>query len=436
MKGDYLNRVRARVDESEVSGSTVALILLCILTVTSGVVAGQAVEETFSDDFEDGDVDGWEEPESGTTPRVSTDSYEGSYSLHAQTEDLSSSVDQPAFEWTAGPVLDLDDDFEATGIVKHNGSGDTATSRIGIPSDNQRSNNAFIIFDDANNITYLAQNSSEVPDSTAKINDAFADEWVRFKLASDAGSDELRAKVWRAGEAEPTDWQMINSGFENVDPGKFAVNPGADDSQPRDIWLDSVKIVGTEATDPALRLESNQLLLGGETTEYEVEYKYYDERLGRNTTKDVTDNTSVESLDESGLTVDNSSHEFVATTNESYADRVQTRAEYNGSVDYHYVAVIGDGQVDIEHLEILPPVYRITTFLGDWTVFLFLIASFAGIWGTRAASSFMGLSMMEFIILVGWFGGYVSQGLMFVSVFMSVFLGLNLAANIDYTVRR
>ena len=141
-------------------------------------------------------------------------------------------------------------------------------------------------------------------------------------------------------------------------------------------------------------------------------------------------------MNTNGLTVDESTHKFTATQNESFADRVQTRAEYNGSVDYHYVTVIGDGEVTMEHLDILPPEYRITTFLGDWTVFLFLIASLTGVVGTRVASSFMGLSMMEMVIVVGWFGGYVSTGLAMTSVFACLFIGLNLAANIDYSVRR
>jgi hypothetical protein len=62
-----------------------------------------------------------------------------------------------------------------------------------------------------------------------------------------------------------------------------------------------------------------------------------------------------------------------------------------------------------------------------------LIATVFAVAAARFSGAFAGLAVAQMIIVVAWFGGYVSFATAAVSLFTALFVGLNLAANVDYT---
>lgn len=423
MTRDTLHRVRQTVRQSRLSASAVACALLLVLSIVSGVAVAQQQEQVFTDDFEDETVDGWD----GGNPQAVQDGFHGEWSL--EVEDGF----QGQTAWQSGPLLDLGEEFRVEGTVKSTAAQtnpDDRPRRIGLFE--SFGEGVMLVFRSDQNTTFLATDVQESPsDVDDTISSNFDDVWVDFVIESD-GEGTVRAKVWESGTTEPSTFQLER----NFDPiaGQFAIEPGQSDDV-RVYNLDEVEITGYEAVAENLTIETSSLLRHGERNAYEIKLEEYDESQGRNVTRDVTDEANVTSLNTSGITVDEQTNELVATSDEAFNDRVTIRAEHPNVTGAAFKEVTV-ATVEMANLDVLPPVYRIAAFLGDWTIFLLFISIGAGIIGTRVATSFMGLSMMEIVLIIGWFGGYLSLGLMLVSVFACLFIGLNLAANIDYQVQR
>lgn len=189
------------------------------------------------------------------------------------------------------------------------------------------------------------------------------------------------------------------------------------------------------AESEQLHLDAPKLLEHGQSRYYDVHF--VDEN---NNAIDVTDdaNTTVTSLNTSIVTVNTTSNELEATTDTAVAARVNVVAEYTHTDGQNYTTTqeVTVASVTLEDAKVLPTTFRYAALLGDWAIIVFIVAGGVGIVGTRGATPFAGLAGMEMIILIGWFGGYVSTGVMYVSLFAAVFIGLNLAANIDYAIQR
>lgn len=407
---------------------------MAMLVLTSaGVAAQTAIEETFTDDFEDGDVKGWSNPVDGQAAReVSQNSTNGQYSLHTGS-DMLSQQPQPSIFWDTGPVLDMSEDFVVTGTVKVNNPGDGPSNiRIGIPGDDQsvEGQNAFLIFDLDTGETYLSTSVDQGPSgASTKYNTAFNNVWVNYEIRSAAGNDTLKAKVWEVGASEP-DSYITRSGFDGIS-GRFAVNPGYADTNNRQMWLDDVQIEGQRATDPMLTLNTRELFAPGSTHEYTVRETRY--QNGMNRSYIVTDNATVESLNTSLLTVNDANNTL--TANQSAGPGAVTiRAQYNNSTTYKEVVV---AEPTVQNLAILPTfTWRINAVLGDSFFQALLVSLFVGVATTRYTSAFGGLSASQVMLTVGWFAGYVPWVFGTLGLFLALFIGLNLAANIDYSVRK
>jgi hypothetical protein len=74
--------------------------------------------------------------------------------------------------------------------------------------------------------------------------------------------------------------------------------------------------------------------------------------------------------------------------------------------------------------------------MGDDTIFALILAIMAAVVGTRWTSAFGGLGFGTVSVIILWFANYVTTGMLLLAFFMAAFLGLNVASNIDYTVRR
>lgn len=417
------HRLRKRRTEYKEIGSLIATASLVFLAITSSMVIAASTSTGWNDDFEDGDSDGWK----GAKLSVVTNSTNGAYSLR-QDDNIGDHSNRG--KWVDGPTLNTSKEFHIEGTIRTGqGSGSLRTT-VGLQEDSP--NGSFIVFSGEHNATYLAEVRNEDPTADMDtISRDFDGVWVNV-IMEGTGNGTVRAKVWETGTTKPSSWQLTRNFTSQA--SEFSIDSGAVDHGNRYIEVDDVNISGTENIDSRLEIDSRSHIDYGKDTPYAI---YYEKETAaeRNETKNVTDhnNTSVRSMNTDGITVDEQKNILVATNNKTFADRVEIRAEYNGSVQYKEVTV---SPVDIQHLAILPPMYRISATLGDDTIFLFIIMILTGIAATRLSTAFGGISMMEMVAVIGWMGGYVGDGMVMVSVFTSMFIGLNLAANINYQVRR
>lgn len=423
---DTIHRLTARIGDMNVS--TVLIILTLLLVVAGGAVTAQEMDEqTFEDDFEDGDVNGWVHVESGVTPSASPVSVAGNVSLNTTTGGFVG--DTATVEWTSGPTLNTSEGFAASGVFRPEWQSGGGGIRLGIagPSQDTAGQNAFLVFQPDG--TFLATASGQGGSGAETIR-PFSGTWVNFRMESDEGSTTIRSKVWEYGTPEPLDWQLTRSDFDDVQPGNFGVNPGSNEpTGERRAYLDEVRIRGTPVPEPEssdrLTLDAPPLIQHGETEGYEVRY------VGENNrTSTVTSEANVTSQDASIITV-NPDGTLTATSDENVTQRVTIDAEYQGEVTSAEVAV---AEPTVQNMEVLPTLWRFNALMSDGTVFALIICTLFSVIATWIATPFAGIGAMELAVLIGWSGGWIPLGIMLVSVFAALFIGFNLAANIDYAV--
>lgn len=397
------------------------LCLSIVLMVIVAPVGAQQFEVTLSDDFEDGDIDGWD----GQFANATQESYHGQYSL-AQSDGYGEFADRAI--WTSGPTLNLSESFTVKGTVKSDQGVGGGRTRLGLINDNDRG--AMLIFSEEFGATFLDDVGSGQQQAPADaINTSYNNVWVNFIITSPDNETALKAKVWPVDEQEPSDYQLSVEFDPQVSP--FSINPGADEGE-RVMYLDNVTVSGSEASDPDLSIDARNYMRHNTTQEYRV----FEERNTTgvaNFSADVTNNSTVESLNPSVISVNQQTNELVATSNKTTNERVTIRAEYNGSVAYKEITVASP---TVDNLAVLPPMWRISATFGDSTIQAILVAIFAGIFGARVSTSFGGLALMQLMMVAGWFTGYATVGITMISLFAALFIGLNMAANIDYTVRQ
>ena len=411
-----------------------AVVMLLMVSSTAVVVAQS--ETTQSDDFEGQSSEGWSGydtyPEVVSTPSQVAES--GDYSLYAQSQ---SQDEQPlgTISWESGPTLDTSEPFNTTATFRYNSIDDTAQNvRIGLASPNADSpgENAFIIFDQSSGITYLGTYAT-APSGGGSIANDYEDSWVRVRLQSD-GNGVVEATVWELGTSEPS--PQLSRNFSGTQ-GNFGFNvgtsPGGQDD--REAWLDSVVVEGTAIpSDEELRIDTRDLYFPGNTHEYSVFFDMYNTTVEHNVSTNVTSNSTVTSENTSVLSVNQGNNTLSANDDSNVSQVVNVTAEYNGYTTVKQVVVANP---TMENLELLPTgLWRTYALLKDDTIFALLIAAFFSVAAARFAGAFAGLATAEMVIVVGWLAGYVGLGIAMVSVFMALFIGLNLAANIDYSVTR
>lgn len=180
-----------------------------------------------------------------------------------------------------------------------------------------------------------------------------------------------------------------------------------------------------------LSVETRDLYLPGQTHEYTV-YEIIDD--GTTTTrKDVTANATIEILSAYNGTLlsANTDGTLTAVNDDTVSDWARVNAEYNSSVGCTNVVV---SQPTVQNIELVPGIWRLNALIGDSTIYFILLATLGAVSTTRFTSAFGGLAIGQMILVVGWLGGYVAWAFAASSVFVSMFIGLNLAANIDYSV--
>ena len=201
-------------------------------------------------------------------------------------------------------------------------------------------------------------------------------------------------------------------------------------------------------TTSNLSIESREYLRPNQSVPYEVFLNTTNTTTNTSTRVDVTANATVLSNDTSLLTVNQTSNTFIATNNSSIAGRVNVTAYYttDDGTNVSVTKEIAVASLTADNLEIIPTatwrfaalfggggVEEPNEWIGNGFMFILVIATLGAVAAARFASSFAGLSMGTLIVTMGWFGGYVGYGMAAVCVFISLFIGLNVAANINYT---
>lgn len=427
MKKRLYNRFKnSRIDTDHIVAVVCVILAISVIAVP---VAGQ-IEDTFTDDFEGGDANGWENVETDTAAVVDTFSTEGNYSLYAASQNIPNNPSNPSFEWVSGPTLDLQEQFTISGTLYYDSvDGEGAENvRVGITGEDQTQTgeNVYLLFDYGAGETRIG---TDIDDTEGEsLNNDFKETWVNFEIQSNAENGTINAKVWEEGTSEPSEYQITRSGFEG-NAGPFGVNPGFNDQADREIWLDSIQIDGTTVTDPALRLDTGNYLEFGDTQKYTL----YDLQGENEIRYDVTENSTVTSGNPSVISVDEDTNELTATEDENVSTRVNITATYEGRNDIQQVTV---AEQSIENLDVLPFLGRTGAMFLDRGFQMILVGLLLSVAATRTGGVYAGLGIYQMSLTAGWLIGWVPIGLALVGLFTTLFIGLNIAANIDYTVRR
>jgi hypothetical protein len=199
---------------------------------------------------------------------------------------------------------------------------------------------------------------------------------------------------------------------------------------PQDVTLiEESSTSGGTQTDPNLEIDTRSYLKHGNSSDYAV---YYTNSSGD--TIDISNDSglNISSSNTTVITLDTTANTVTATSNESINARENITANYSGMTQKHNVTV---ANATVDNLEILPGVTRVEATYTDSNIVLILIATMLGVVATRASSAFAGIATIQLVLVTGFFVDLISLGVVLVGLFGALFIGLNLAANIDYTVR-
>jgi hypothetical protein len=405
-----------------------AVSILCVILAVSLLAAPVAsqVATDREDTFEDNNSDGWQ----GQNFNVQPVSIEGSYSLEAEN-NVDSQSDNPT--WEDGPNLDLSKEFTVTGTSKIQ---QTSSTRAGFgivrQSADGNAEGVILIFSSEYGSTFIATENLENPNDNGleTINRYYDNTWVNWELNND-GTGNISAKVWEVGNTEPSTYQINRQLSE--DSGKFSIFAGIG-SESRTVNLDSVRIQGTTApepgtgpeSDPTLKIETGNYLNYDSSQEYAV----YDVSGNNDVRNEVTNQATVTSENTSIVTIDTANNQVESTSNESVEGKTFVKATYDGRESFSPVTV---AEPSIDNLDILPFLYRVSAMFLDRGFQMILVSLLLSVAATRTGGVFAGLGIYQLSLTSGWLIGWVPIGLALVGLFTTLFIGLNIAANINYT---
>lgn len=186
----------------------------------------------------------------------------------------------------------------------------------------------------------------------------------------------------------------------------------------------------------AITIDTRPLLEHGESAPYEVTFENTTE-TGAIDRSGVTAEAAVSSGNVTILTVNEGEQEVIATSDRSINNRTYIEAQYSeGGETYTTRYNVTVANETVNNLGILPPVERFSASITDTNMQVIIIAAATGAAASIIATAFAGVAAMTMVMMMGWIAGYVGNGMAMVTVFIALFVGLNLAAQVDYTVRR
>lgn len=228
----------------------------------------------------------------------------------------------------------------------------------------------------------------------------------------------------------------------NLDDGEYNVTASKDEYVND---TETVNISGTTVTqnftlteqDRSLQIDTRMFLKHGESAPYTIIHGFVN-KDGNFVRENVTANATVTSNNTNVVTVDTSTFELNATDDVTVNNRTFVTANYtrdDGTLlqDTKNVTVANK---TVENLDILPPVTRFGASIADRTVQVIILATAVGVAAAIFAGVFAGVAGLTMAMLMGWVIGYVGDGMIIITLITAMFIGMNVAGNVDYTVRR
>jgi hypothetical protein len=183
-------------------------------------------------------------------------------------------------------------------------------------------------------------------------------------------------------------------------------------------------------TNESIEIDTRSYIPHGESADYTVTIENDSGRYNVSQAATVTSsNPNVVSVNTQALQLD-------ATNNISKNERVTITAEYSDGQGNNYTTTqnVTVANLTVENTDILPTSARFSASLDDPTIQTIIVATILGVSATLLARAFAGLATMTLVMTLGWFGGRVGDGMLVVTILISLFIGLNIATNIDYSV--
>lgn len=269
---------------------------------------------------------------------------------------------------------------------------------------------------------------------TIAARSSLADSYVVSGTVTDQDGDPINNATVEitdsAGESAATTTTATDGDYSTRLPnGSYSATVSKDGYSPE---TQSFEVAGErvrldfELAEERLRLDTRPLYKPGATHPYSVLY------VDGNGSEDVTDAATVTSSNMSILTV-NDDETMTAVDDENVSQVVTVNVSYQSYTASEEIVVAA---ATVENLAILPTgITRTEAIFGDDTIFALLIAALLSVPASRFANAFAGLGVAEMVIVVGWLGGFVGLGIAMLSIFVAMFVGLNLAENVEFTTR-
>lgn len=181
-----------------------------------------------------------------------------------------------------------------------------------------------------------------------------------------------------------------------------------------------------ERIDQLIEFRAPVYLEHGDESDYTVMYSEFDVDDGGFEKIDVTDEAEVTSGDTDLLEVDQSEHRLIATDDNESNGIVELRIEYENGVQYYDISV---GELSLENLENLPASYWIPAILTDFSLMWVAGSILIGSLLARVTNGWVGLAGIEMGLVLGWFGGIISLGLVLAGLFTVIFIALVTSRN-------
>lgn len=457
----------------------VTALSLSLLALTAGIAMGNV---TTTDDFEDGDTVGWS---TGTV--TTTNVYQGTYAYQGSgTWTAAPTVNK---DDSSGQFLYRADNSENEVVIPVTGAQILMTSSAAIGLDVQ--NDGVFRQDIETNIDdgrwYWIEwelyggggmrakawpaNGTEPTSWEANVtgsgltdaefdtgnNNVVIDDVTLNTAPTGARLDgnvtDGEGEPIESATVEATNGSRTYSTVTNADgsytlalePDNWTVTAGKPNyiNQSKEVQLNQSesKILNFElrAINQSLRFNAPAYMQHGDRAGYEllVLKNGTDQRF-----TNVTEVANVTSLDTDVVTVDNGTNELVATSNRSVNSKANLTVQWTNDdgqtlTTTHTVTVANQ---TVNNLDVLPAVNSFAAIIGggtdsdrgDRSFLVILIATGVGAAAALIATSLAGVAIIPLVCTAGWLAGYAQVQIAIASALVALFVGMNIAANIDY----
>lgn len=187
--------------------------------------------------------------------------------------------------------------------------------------------------------------------------------------------------------------------------------------------------------DERIEIDTAPYLEHGESAEYTV--RYYTGESG-DPAQDITNNSTMSVGDSSVLYLSTGDQTITATSDISINERTYLQAEWesedNETFTTRYNVTVANLTVD--NLKILPAPQRFSASISDSNIMSIILATATGTAIAVLATSFAGLGAYLIFMAIAWFGGFVETGIFISAILIVLFIGLNLANNMELKMGR